>query len=133
PLGTPQPKPAPRHIQHRRTPHTAPGAASEISVASSRGAPNGPLSTQASYLSNPRPEYPDQAREMRQQGIVILDVEVGIDGRPDDVELSRGSGYSLLDRAALEAVRRWRFAPAEAAGLPIPTRVQVPVRFTLSQ
>jgi protein TonB len=86
----------------------------------------------ARYLSNPKPDYPSEAREMRQQGVVMLSVEVDAEGRASDVSLSRSSGYPLLDHAALDAVRRWRFEPAEAGGLPVSSRVEIPVRFSLS-
>jgi protein TonB len=84
-------------------------------------------------LSNPRPEYPEEARRQHQEGLVILSVEVGADGQPDNVTMSRGSGFPLLDQAAIEVVRLWRFEPARAGGIPVSSQVDVPVRFTLSR
>jgi protein TonB len=69
---------------------------------------------------------------MRQQGVVYLHVLVNADGRPDDVSVSRSSGYPLLDRAAVEAVRGWTFEPARAGGLPVSSPVEIPVRFSLA-
>jgi len=66
-----------------------------------------------------------------QEGVVLLRVQVGTDGSAADVELARSSGYPLLDAAALEAVRRWRFEPAEVGGFPVSSQVDVPVRFSL--
>ena len=55
------------------------------------------------------------------------------EGRATSVSLVRSSGFPRLDAAAVEGVRRWTFAPAQAAGLAIPSRVEVPVTFSLSQ
>ncbi len=70
---------------------------------------------------------------MRQQGVVMVNVEVGTDGHAGDVSVSRTSGYPLLDNAAARAVRRWIFEPARAGSLPVPSQVEVPVRFSLSE
>jgi len=87
----------------------------------------------ARYLSNPKPEYPEEAKQMRQQGVVMVSVEVGADGHPTDVSVSRSSGFPQLDEAAVRGVRRWIFEPARAAGLPVSSHVEVPVRFSLSE
>jgi protein TonB len=85
----------------------------------------------AGYLSNPEPEYPFQSRRLREQGLVKLRVHVTAEGRADEVTLHLSSGYDRLDRAALDAVRRWRFRPARRAGTPVAGWVVVPVRFEL--
>ena len=86
-----------------------------------------------SYRSNPRPEYPVEARRLHQQGLVLLSVEVGADGRPREVTLKRSSGVRSLDEAAMQAVRRWTFEPANVGGLPVTSRADVPVRFSLAE
>ena len=63
---------------------------------------------------------------------MIVSVEVGADGRAEDVTVAQSSGHLMLDAAAVEAVRRWRFAPAELGGMAIASRVEVPVRFSLT-
>jgi len=85
------------------------------------------------YRSNPRPEYPSDALRMRQEGVVMLNVQVSADGRASSVSLKRSSGVPSLDDAALEAVRRWTFEPAMQAGFPVASQVEVPVRFRLEQ
>ena len=85
------------------------------------------------YRTNPIPEYPIPSRRRREEGIVLLDVAVDADGKPSSISLNRSSGYPLLDRAALDAVRRWTFEPARAGGVPMFSRVVVPVRFSLSE
>jgi protein TonB len=83
------------------------------------------------YLRNPPPVYPEDARRHRQEGLVVIEVIVGTDGNPENVELSESSGVTSLDNSALQAVRGWRFRPATMAGIKIKSRVLVPVRFKL--
>ena len=61
----------------------------------------------------------------------MLTVAVSAAGAAETVSVARGSGHSMLDRAALEAVRRWRFEPARRAGMAAPGTVSVPIRFRL--
>ena len=65
------------------------------------------------------------------EGEALLGVTVLADGAPAAVELRTSSGYALLDEAALDAVRRWRFLPALVAGRPVQAVVNVPVVFRL--
>jgi len=74
-----------------------------------------------------------QSVEQRRDRGALLTVEVGANGRPTSVALKRSSGVESLDRAALAAVRRWTFEPARSAGIPVASRVEVPVRFSLSE
>jgi protein TonB len=62
---------------------------------------------------------------------VLLSVEISAGGRPDSVKIEKSSGYERLDRAAVEAVRRWRFKPATREGQPVAARVNIPVQFKL--
>ena len=87
--------------------------------------------TQPRYRSNPRPDYLGEARRLRQQGRVILEVKVSAEGQPASVSVKRSSGVASLDAAALAAVRRWIFEPARTAGVPVAARVEVPVQLDL--
>jgi protein TonB len=60
------------------------------------------------------------ARRMGESGEVRLDVHVGPDGSVLDVQLRASSGSPLLDRAAIDTVRRWRFRPATVDGQAVP-------------
>jgi protein TonB len=68
---------------------------------------------------------------MGQQGKVLVRVFVSAAGAAEQVQLRSSSGFDLLDDAALDAVRRWRFVPARRAGEPVPAWVLVPITFTL--
>ena len=96
---------------------------------------HGPITVLATprYRSNPRPEYPIASRRRHEEGEVRLTITVSADGRPLRVSLAKSSGHSLLDQAAIEAVRGWTFEPARASEIAVPSEVVVPVRFSLSQ
>jgi protein TonB len=85
------------------------------------------------YFQNQPPKYPQLAKQMHQEGLVTLMVEVDQKGMPVKVEVKQSSGYQLLDRAALEAVRRWRFQPERIGDIPIESKVTVPIRFRLEE
>lgn len=81
---------------------------------------------------NPEPRYPLAARRRGQEGRVVLLVHVDASGGAAEVAVERSSGFPLLDRAAIDAVRQWSFVPARASGRPVPGRVEVPVIFELT-
>ena len=70
----------------------------------------------ANWAGNLAPAYPAAARRMGDQGEVRLDVHVAADGSVLEVRLRSSSGSALLDRSAVETVRRWRFTPASVDG-----------------
>lgn len=85
----------------------------------------------APRAGNPSPRYPNEARRRGWEGRVLLEVAVGPDGRVREVRELDSSGHDVLDRAAVEAVRQWRFTPATRFGQPVADTVKVPVRFAL--
>lgn len=80
-------------------------------------------------VSSPPPTYPRAALRRRESGNVLLRVHVGPDGVPRAIDLISGSGSRHLDRAATDAVRKWRFRPAMRDGQPVSGAVQVPISF----
>jgi protein TonB len=76
------------------------------------------------------PRYPQIARSANVQGIVILEATIGEDGAVRDVKVLRGK--PLLDEAAIEAVRQWRFTPPMLNGQAVPAAMTVTVSFTLN-
>lgn len=83
------------------------------------------------YFQNRPPKYPPLAKQMHQEGFVMLMVEVDRKGMAVKVEVKQSSGYQLLDRAALEAVRHWKFQPERIGDIPIESKVTIPIRFRL--
>jgi TonB family C-terminal domain len=96
-------------------------------------APITPPLFNVAYLNNPAPEYPPMARSRGEQGHVALNVLVNAEGLPEQIDIKTSSGSPRLDRAALEAVRHWRFVPAKRGTEPIRTRVIVPIKFVLKE
>lgn len=97
-------------------------------VASGSG---GQTDAKPGYLKNPAPAYPERARQLYQEGQVVLRVTVNIDGLPDRVDIHKSSGHPLLDDAAVKTIRRWKFRPARLGGIPVAAEVDVPIRFKL--
>ena len=78
----------------------------------------------------PPPNYPRRALRRGIEGVVMVRVDVGPDGVPTSVGISSSSRSRDLDRAAIEAVERWRFRPAIAAdGRPTVGTVVIPIEF----
>lgn len=75
------------------------------------------------------PVYPAIARAARVEGIVILEAVIGEDGAVRDVRVLRS--LPLLDDAAIDAVRQWRFTPTLLNGRPVPVVMTVTVAFKL--
>lgn len=84
-------------------------------------------------VSSPPPRYPRRALRRGESGEALLRVHVGADGVPQAIDLVRSSGSRSLDRAATDAVRRWRFSPARRDGQPVAGVVQVPIAFQARQ
>lgn len=82
-------------------------------------------------LSTPDPEYTEQARESKLQGMCVLRLVVGADGKPRDIHVVRSLGMGL-DEKAVAAVSQWAFAPATKDGLPVPVQISVQVSFRLN-
>lgn len=81
-------------------------------------------------LYKPEPEYTDEARKVRMQGVVTLWAVVNEQGGVEQVRVYRGLGFGL-DERAITAVRTWRFQPATKDGRPIAVQVYVDVDFRL--
>jgi len=75
------------------------------------------------------PEYPAQARSLRLEGPVVLEAMVMEDGSVHDIKLV--SGHPTLARAALDAVRQWRYQPYRLNGKPVAMRTEIRVTFKL--
>lgn len=80
-------------------------------------------------ISRPAPRYPAEALRRNIGGSVRVIATVAADGSVERMELAQGSGNRDLDRAAMEAVRRWRFRPAVRNGQPVSESVIIPLEF----
>lgn len=85
------------------------------------------------YQLNAPPQYPGLSRKRGQQGTVILQVLVNGEGRVADLLIDKSSGFALLDRAALKAVKNWIFVPGRRHTEKVTMWVKVPVTFKLKE
>lgn len=97
-------------------------AITSVAAAASAAAASGPGSTAAtarSYLDlqqvagNPSPKYPTQARQQRRAGQVDLLYRVTESGGVSDLKILKSSGYADLDKAAVEAVSKYKFVAGQ--------------------
>lgn len=99
-------------------------AASGVSPASSVALPL--------YRENPPPGYPAVARQQGYEGVVLVKVEVLTNGRVGQTVVRKSSGYAILDQAAVNAVKTWKFEPAKKSGIPYKTWAELPIKFVIS-
>jgi TonB family protein len=88
--------------------------------------------TQARYRDTPKPVYPESARRQGREGRVLLRVLIDDQGKTKSVEINRSSGSDVLDHAATEAIKLWRFYPARAGDKPVESWVGIPIDFRLT-
>jgi periplasmic protein TonB len=79
--------------------------------------------------ASPDPQYPWQALRRRLQGVVQILVEVDSSGKVVNARVAQTSGHGILDRAALDAVKKWTFLPALKDGVAVPGAAVIPIRF----
>ena len=103
-------------------------------ISQSAGRPSHPdvdsaQATPAIKVKHVAPVYPPAAREAKISGIVILEVEIGVEGRVQEARVLRS--IPELDDAALEAVRQWEYTPRRVDGEPMPVKMSVTIQFSL--
>lgn len=89
-------------------------------------------STPRQVSGNKKPIYPVFAKRYGTEGEVQLKVSISPSGRVDTVTIQKSSGSDLLDKAAVTAVRTWRYHPAVRDGQPVATTDIVPVIFQIN-
>jgi len=78
-----------------------------------------------------RPVYPDLARTARKEGTVVMEAVLDATGRVTQLRVIQS--VPLLDQAALDAVRQWRYTPSTLGGHPVSVLMTITIRFTLQQ
>jgi len=95
----------------------------------SAGAINGPI-VGPQVVYHPEPEFSEEARKAKLQGVVVLEIQVDAAGHARIIRVSQPLGLGL-DEKAVEAVERWRFRPATRNGRPVPANATIYVNFRL--
>jgi TonB family protein len=81
-------------------------------------------------IFSPNPEYSEEARRAKYQGVCVVSLIVDAQGNPQRVQVVRHLGKGL-DKKAVEAVKQYRFKPAMLHGEPVAVEVNIEVNFTL--
>jgi TonB family protein len=90
-----------------------------------------PPATSTYLIKRVVPKYPEQAKQLRVQGPVVLNTLVGRDGSVQEVKVI--SGDPELVQAAVEAVKQWHFQPQWVQGNPVEFETRITVNFSLPQ
>nr|WP_158136860.1 energy transducer TonB [Vibrio navarrensis] len=100
---------------------------------SAQGASSLPvLVDRPSYLERPvPPKYPRLAQKRGIEGTAMIEIWLDEKGEQIKSVLIASSGAEMLDNAALKATKAWRFSPHVENGRRMPSRIRVPVRFSL--
>ncbi len=94
-------------------------------------ADSGPATTQVEIISKPTPVYTQEARALKLEGEVLLEVMFGANGQLHVNRVVRGLGHGL-DEAAVTAASQMRFKPAQRFGTPVDSTAVVHVVFQLA-
>ncbi|MBW1699370.1 MAG: energy transducer TonB [Deltaproteobacteria bacterium] len=120
------------HVFETSSVNSLSGKSSEVFKTRKEGLKSGELkSAIPDYRKNPPPVYPRAARRRGLQGRVVLEVLVDTRGRVKDLKVFSSSGHSILDKAAVAAVKKWLFKPAVKGDQKVEMWVRVPIRFAL--
>jgi len=81
-------------------------------------------------LAKPNPDYTEDARKSRTEGIVLLEVVIRANGSIDGIRIIKGLGHGLDESTILTVSTRWKFRPARYRGVPVdyPARIEVTFR-----
>ena len=102
-----------------------------VNAAQKRPEPVRPALLAAEIISKPKPAYSKEARDLRLEGEVVLEILFTASGDIRILRLIRGLGHGL-DEAAVRAAEQIRFKPAERDGKPIDSRSVVQIIFRLT-
>ena len=85
--------------------------------------------SQGLVLKKVSPDYPAQARQLRIEGTVQLEATIAKDGKVSNIKAV--SGHPILARAAIDAVKQWKYRPYLLNGQPVEIETQIAVNFKL--
>jgi len=80
-------------------------------------------------IADARPIYPDLARSAHVEGLVVMEAVLDPSGHVTQLRLVKS--VPLLDQAAMDAVRQWRYTPSMYYGKPVSVLMTITIRFTL--
>ena len=99
--------------------------------AKTMAADNGPATSPVQIISKPNPVYTEEARQLKLEGEVLLEIMFGANGQLHVNRVVRGMGHGL-DESAVSAANKMRFKPAMRYGQPMDSTAIVHVIFQLA-
>ncbi|MBU6246821.1 MAG: energy transducer TonB [Xanthomonadaceae bacterium] len=107
-------------------------ASAPASQTAQAAAPVRETSTPAVLIRSINPRYPTQAQRARTEGFVVLSFTVTAEGATSNIKVVEAQPRHVFDRAAIDAVDRWKFKPATRNGEPVDSTVTNRINFTLT-
>lgn len=125
PITKPAPQPQPTTAKQAQSQQPRPATQPITVAAAPMAAPDvGPKPT-----SSPKPPYPLTAFKAKQEGRVVLELEVLEDGAVGQVRLAQSSAVESLDESALATVKKWKYSPAQKGGQIVKQWIRVSILF----
>jgi TonB family protein len=87
----------------------------------------------ACFVKKVDPIYPESARSTHQEGLVVLEATIGIDGKAQNIQVVEVRSISGLgcEEAAIQALKSSLFTPAMQGKVAVSQRLRIPYRFSL--
>lgn len=82
-------------------------------------------------ILNPRPNYTEEARKARMEGILVLQAVIRRDGSVDSIKVVKGLGYGLDEISISTIATKWKFKPGTLRGVPVDVLANIEVTFRL--
>ncbi len=108
-------------------------AAAGTAQANGTAAQGGSQRVEAKLKRSVRPEFPAEALDKGISGIVTVGYSVDAEGKTQNVRVESSEPPGVFDKAAMSAVRRWRYEPATVDGVPTEVELRMAIRFTLPE
>ncbi len=88
------------------------------------------VATKPELIRKVEPQYTEEARAAKYEGVVVVSVVIEPDGSADNIQVVKSLGMGL-DEKAIEAVQQWQFKPGTKDGAPVPVQAVIEVNFRL--
>jgi len=82
-------------------------------------------------VKSPKPRYPSESIRLKQEGRVIVNIEVLENGSVGQASIAQSSGFSALDQSALDAVKNWQYTNGSGSGQFVQQWVRASIVFEL--
>ena len=82
-------------------------------------------------ISQPKPDYTEEARKQRIEGTILLEAIVRRDGSVDSVKVKKSLGYGLDESAVKTITEKWKFRPGTLKGEKVSVFIEIEIKFKL--